>query len=131
MLGEAAVRAAWRDVEDEARRQLGAEIWRAWTSGSPAERARVADDTHRAGDDLDRKRGDGATQARAVEHLRANPCGYHLDGDGDLWSWADVTERGEEGQLMLQVRTARGVTAWLPEHRQPMPPGWYAPFGLV
>ena len=76
VLGDAGIRAAWRDIRDEARRQLGAETWRIWTSGSPAERARVADETLQSWDDLDRKRADGATQARAVEHLRADPSGY-------------------------------------------------------
>jgi hypothetical protein len=63
LVGEPAIRAAWRDVEDEARRDMGEVTWRVWTSGSPAEQAQVADETHQAWDYLNGKVADVATQA--------------------------------------------------------------------
>ena len=132
-LGPEAVEAVVREVEEEARRRMGEEDWRAFTAGTREEQQRAQDETQAAQDYLDRKRRDRETRRRALACLRRDPWGVYRDADGDLWTWGEVYRGGrrpKRPRLLLVVTTRQDWRGVVPGGTLKRPPGWYAPFGL-
>jgi hypothetical protein len=132
-LGPETVEAVVGEVEEEARRRVGEEDWRVFTTDSPEERQRVQDETQAAQEYLDRKRRDRETRRRVLACLRRDPWGVYRDADGDLWTWGEVYgggHRPKRPRLLLVVTTRQGWHAFVPGGSLKRPPGWYAPFGL-
>src|SRR5436309_2103521 len=121
------------EVEEEARRGLPEDHWRAFTGGTPEEVRKVWAEEQETSDYLEQKRQDKETQGRAFGYLREHPGRAYLDAGGDLWSLADAPPgevEGPGGRLSLRVTTPRGVYTYAPGYVLERPPDWCPPYGL-